>query len=81
MREHAYRIGQIVPSSNTTMETEIPAVLRAREGVMDERFTFHSIRMRMEKVTKEELAAMDADSLSKTASACLSCRRRFRPPI
>ena len=25
------RIGQIVPSSNTTMETEIPAILRARE--------------------------------------------------
>src|SRR3546814_3289519 len=27
-----------------------------------ERFTFHSSRMRMRKVTKEELAAMDADS-------------------
>ena len=27
-----YRIGQIVPSSNTTMETEIPAMLRAREA-------------------------------------------------
>jgi maleate isomerase len=57
-----YRIGQIVPSSNTTMETEIPALLRAREGVAPERFTFHSSRMRMKKVTREELAAMDADS-------------------
>ncbi|MGC4365366.1 maleate cis-trans isomerase family protein [Hydrogenophaga sp. R2] len=57
-----FRIGQIVPSSNTTMETEIPAMLRAREGVAPERFTFHSSRMRMKKVTKEELAAMDADS-------------------
>jgi maleate isomerase len=57
-----YRIGQIVPSSNTTMETEIPAMLRAREAVAPERFTFHSSRMRMKKVTKEELAAMDADS-------------------
>jgi maleate isomerase len=57
-----YRIGQIVPSSNTTMETEIPALLRAREGVAPERFTFHSSRMRMKKVTKEELAAMDRDS-------------------
>ena len=57
-----YRIGQIVPSSNTTMETEIPAILRARESVEPERFTFHSSRMRMKKVTKEELAAMDADS-------------------
>jgi maleate isomerase len=44
------------------METEIPAMLRAREGVEPERFTFHSSRMRMKKVTKEELAAMDADS-------------------
>ena len=58
----AIRIGQIVPSSNVTMETEIPAMLRAREGVLPERFTFHSSRMRMKKVTKEELAAMDADS-------------------
>lgn len=57
-----FRIGQIVPSSNTTMETEIPAMLRAREAVEPERFTFHSSRMRMKKVTKEELAAMDADS-------------------
>jgi maleate isomerase len=44
------------------METEIPAMLRAREGVEPERFTFHSSRMRMKNVTKEELAAMDADS-------------------
>lgn len=57
-----YRIGQIVPSSNTTMETEIPAMLRARERVAPERFTFHSSRMRMKQVTQEELAAMDADS-------------------
>src|SRR2546426_8007290 len=58
----SYRIGQIVPSSNTTMETEIPAMLRAREALEPERFTFHSSRMRMKKVTEEELEAMDADS-------------------
>jgi maleate isomerase len=62
MEKRTFRIGQIVPSSNTTMETEIPAMLRAREAVEPERFTFHSSRMRMRKVTKEELAAMDADS-------------------
>jgi maleate isomerase len=56
------RVGQIVPSSNTTMETEIPAMLRARETVASERFTFHSSRMRMKKVVKEELEAMDRDS-------------------
>ncbi|RYF73760.1 MAG: Asp/Glu racemase, partial [Comamonadaceae bacterium] len=57
-----YRIGQIVPSSNTTMETEIPAMLRMRELIRPERFTFHSSRMRMKHVVKEELAAMDAES-------------------
>ena len=58
-----YRIGQIVPSSNVTMETEIPALFRAREAILPERFTFHSSRMRMKKVTQEELEAMDAMSL------------------
>jgi len=58
----SYRIGQIVPSSNTTMETEIPALFRMRESVAPERFTFHSSRMRMKNVTQEELAAMDRDS-------------------
>src|SRR2546428_5985984 len=62
MTTRTYRIGQIVPSSNTTMEPEIPAMLRAREAVEPERFTFHSSRMRMQKVTREELEAMDADS-------------------
>ena len=57
-----YRVGLIVPSSNTTMETEIPAMLRAREQVLPERFSFHSSRMRMKQVSKEELMAMDHDS-------------------
>lgn len=57
-----YRIGQIVPSSNVTMETEIPAMLTARQQIRPERFTFHSSRMRMKTVRKEELAAMDAES-------------------
>lgn len=65
MAKRMVRIGQIVPSSNTTMETEIPAILRAREaaGFGEETFTFHSSRMRMKKVTKAELEAMDRDSL------------------
>lgn len=57
-----FRIGQIVPSSNVTMETEVPAILRARETIAPERFTFHSSRMRMTHVTPEQLKAMDADS-------------------
>ena len=56
------RIGQIVPSSNTTMETEIPAMLRRREAFAPERYTFHSSRMRMKQVTAAELASMDRES-------------------
>lgn len=62
MQTRVFRIGQIVPSSNTTMETEIPKMLRARESIAPERFTFHSSRMRLKHVSKEELANMDNDS-------------------
>lgn len=63
MQAKTYRIGQIVPSSNTTMETEIPAILLSRKTTHSESFTFHSSRMRMQKVTKQELEAMDRDSV------------------
>ena len=62
-RPTLFRIGQIVPSSNTTMETEIPAMLRAREQHFAERFTFHSSRMRMQRVSAEELQAMNREGL------------------
>jgi maleate isomerase len=54
------RVGLIVPSSNTTMETEVPELLRRQDG--PHTFTFHSSRMRMKKITAAELAAMDAES-------------------
>jgi maleate isomerase len=60
---HYRRVGLIVPSSNITMETEIPALLKAREAILPDRFTFHSSRMRMKSVVKAELEAMDADSV------------------
>jgi maleate isomerase len=63
MTQRIYRIGQIVPSSNTTMETEVPLLLQARAAIRPERFTFHSSRMRMHKVTKEELEAMNREGL------------------
>lgn len=59
----AHRIGLIVPSSNVTMETEIPALLRGRENILPEQFTFHSSRMRMKNVTKDELERMDDESV------------------
>jgi maleate isomerase len=54
----SYRIGLVVPSSNTTMETEIPELLRRRAEVEPEAFTFHSSRVRLQQVTKEELTEM-----------------------
>jgi len=55
------RIGLIVPSSNVTMEIEIPAMLsRSRHS---DRFSFHSSRMAMQRVSAEELREMDAQSL------------------
>lgn len=57
-----YRIGLIVPSSNVTMETEIPTMLQNRPDLYGEEFTFHSSRMRMQEVTQEELERMDAQS-------------------
>jgi maleate isomerase len=57
------RLGLIVPSSNTTMETELPEMFARRMQVMpEERFTFHSSRMRMQEVTVEALLQMDRDS-------------------
>ena len=45
-RDH--HIGMIVPSSNLTMETELPRMLRAREDVLpDDRFVFHAARARI----------------------------------
>lgn len=58
----SFRVGLIVPSSNVTMETEIPEMLRARDDIYDEAFTFHSSRMRMQEVTPEELERMDSQS-------------------
>ena len=58
-----YRIGMIVPSSNLTMETELPRMLyRREEQIPDEQFTFHSSRMRMKHVTPEELQKMNAQT-------------------
>ena len=56
------KIGMIVPSSNTTMETEVPEILHRRREMSAETFTFHSSRVRMRHVTEDELAAMVRDS-------------------
>ena len=54
---NAHRIGLVVPSSNVTVETEMPAQLQRHRSA---RFSFHSTRMRMHTVSPEELRAMNA---------------------
>jgi maleate isomerase len=54
-----WRVGMIVPSSNTTIEAEIPALLQ-RQGAADgSRFTFHATRLRMRHSVAGALQAMN----------------------
>lgn len=52
-----YRIGLVVPSSNVTVESELPELLHRHPGA---RFSFHGSRMRMQTVSPEQLRAMNA---------------------
>lgn len=52
------RVGLIVPSSNTTMETELPELFRRQQAVTGHAYTFHSARASMRNVNREELLAM-----------------------
>ena len=51
------RVGLVVPSSNITVETELPRLLSRHEQA---EFSFHSSRMRMREVSAAELTAMNA---------------------
>ncbi len=51
-----HRIGLVVPSSNVTVETEVPALLARHPDT----FSFHSTRMRMHQVSPEALREMNA---------------------
>lgn len=52
------RIGLIVPSSNTTMETELPELFRRQAEATGQPYTFHSSRASMKQVDHDELLAM-----------------------
>lgn len=76
------RVGLIVPSSNVTMETEVPQLLGRQADAAEGKWSFHSSRARLHKVNAESLACMlddgdrcavelgDAD-LDVVAYACL----------
>lgn len=54
-----HRVGLIVPSSNITIETELPALLRRQEVRAHSRFSIHSHRLGLKDVTLESLWAMN----------------------
>jgi maleate isomerase len=58
-QHRTHRVGMIVPSSNTTMETEIPELLRRQQAASGDRFSFHSARLRLQQVTPEALQKMN----------------------
>jgi maleate isomerase len=62
-----YRVGLIVPSSNVTMEQELPALLRAYTAQTGVSFSFHSARMCMREVTADSLIAMDGEGAACAA--------------
>lgn len=64
------RIGMIVPSSNTTMETEVPALLRPLAEEAGRTITFHSARVRMKHVSREELIRMNASAQRAMEELC-----------
>lgn len=58
-----YRVGLIVPSSNITVEVEVPAMLNARSiSYPAEKFSCHVSRVRMKNVTPSELKTMEQSS-------------------
>jgi maleate isomerase len=62
------RIGLIVPSSNTTMETELPELFARQSAATGHRYTFHSARAEMKNVNRAELLAM-VDKAADCAAA------------
>lgn len=54
----AHRVGLVVPSSNTTMETEVPRLLREHTALHGGEFTFHSSRAELRTVEAAALHAM-----------------------
>ena len=57
-----HRVGLIVPSSNVTMETELPALLGRHPAVAARGVTFHSSRAVLHQVDAESLRRMAAES-------------------
>ncbi|WP_280155579.1 Asp/Glu racemase [Piscinibacter sp. XHJ-5] len=69
-RRAPYRVGLIVPSSNTTMELEVPELLRRQQLASGHRFSVHSARLRLRQVTPEALQKMNEAADSAVDMLC-----------
>lgn len=65
-----HRIGMIVPSSNVTMESEIPELLRRQQTSGGYRFTCHSSRLRLQHLTPEALQRMNESAEDAVDELC-----------
>lgn len=65
-----HRIGMIVPSSNTTMESEIPELLRRQQARSPHRFSMHAARLRLTQVTPEALRQMNDSADGAVDALC-----------
>ena len=70
MKQNIHRIGLVVPSSNTTMEIEIPELLARQAQGGRHGFTTHSARLRLTQVTPEALRAMNASAEDAVDALC-----------
>lgn len=68
-----YRIGQIVPSSNVTMEAEVPTMIGRADVPDGITFTFHASRAPMRHVSPEELRLMN-DHMARCARELMDAR-------
>ena len=69
----ARRIGLIVPSSNTTIETELPEIFRRQSEADGSSFTFHSSRAVLHEVDAESLRRM-VDQVDRCARELADAR-------
>ena len=67
----SYRVGLIVPSSNTTMETEIPEMLQRRAQIEPESFTLLRARFSV-RVQVRRFGPAEAGHYVRTPWAPLS---------
>lgn len=58
-QDRPHRVGMIVPSSDTTMEMELPELLRRQQAAAGDRFSLHSARLRLQQLTPEALQKMN----------------------